>query len=154
MDSEVEAILNKNKLQDLQRFIDKRQCLNSWNVWLTYLFHIVQTGGILTTAIAQGYDEKDIVWLGVGLNFLASLLQIFEHTNNSMSKRMLENIKSIKNGTYVDEGVLVEIQESQPKKQNNESASGSASSAGPVREAVVVDVNQTANQPNSNTDYV
>jgi hypothetical protein len=114
MSDEIERILGENRVSDLRRFIGRRQCLNETNAWLVYLFHLVQTGGILTTAVAQGYGMKDLVWLGVGLNFLASLLQIFEQTNNNMSKKMLDNIMSIKNGTYVDEGVLVETGDKKP----------------------------------------
>ena len=78
---------------------------------LVYLFHIVQSAGILTTTIAAGYDMKELVWVGVGLNIMASLLNVFEKTNNSMSKHLLKDINAIKEGTYVDEGTLVETVE-------------------------------------------
>ena len=121
MSEDIESILAENRVSDLRRFIGRRQCLNETNAWLVYLFHLVQTGGILTTAVAQGYGMKDLVWLGVGLNFLASLLQIFEQTNNNMSKKMLDNIMSIKTGTYVDEGVLVETADKKPAPQASKS---------------------------------
>ena len=35
---EIQSIFEKNKLEDLKRFMAKRQCLNSWNMGLIYLF--------------------------------------------------------------------------------------------------------------------
>ena len=103
----INQILENNKLNDLQRFIDKRQCLNSANMYLIYLFHIVQAAGILTTTIATGYSVKEIIWVGVGLNMLATLIHVFEQTNNNISKKMLQNIEAINKGTYLDEDTLV-----------------------------------------------
>jgi hypothetical protein len=42
---------------------------------------------------------------------MASLLNVFEKTNNTMSKHLLKDINAIKEGTYVDEGTLVETLE-------------------------------------------
>ena len=103
----INKILDNNKLNDLQRFIDKRQCLNCANMYLIYLFHIVQAAGILTTTIATGYSVKEIIWVGVGLNMLATLIHVFEQTNNNISKKMLQNIEAINKGTYLDEDTLV-----------------------------------------------
>ena len=55
MDSEIKALLNKNTMSDLKRFIRQRQNLNAANVYLKYFFHCVQTAGLLTTSIAQSY---------------------------------------------------------------------------------------------------
>lgn len=103
---EIQSIFEKNKLEDLKAFIDKRKCLNSWNIALIYLFHIIQSAGILTTTIAAGYNMKEIVWVGVGFNILASLLNVFEKTNASISKGLLKDIQAIKEGTFVDEGTI------------------------------------------------
>ncbi len=103
----INKLLEDNKVDDLQRFIDKRQCLNSANMYLIYLFHIFQAAGILTTTIATGYSVKEIIWVGVGLNMLATLIHVFEQTNNNISKKMLQNIEAIKKGDYLDEDVLV-----------------------------------------------
>ena len=59
--------------------------------------------GILTTTIAAGYDVKYLVWVGVGLNCIASLLHFFEKTNKEVSKKMLKDIVAIKNNKYIDE---------------------------------------------------
>ena len=106
MSVEIQSIFEKNKLEDLKAFIDKRKCLNSWNIALIYLFHIIQSAGILTTTIAAGYNMKEIVWVGVGFNILASLLNVFEKTNASISKGLLKDIQAIKEGTFVDEGTI------------------------------------------------
>ena len=103
---EIQTIFEANKLNDLKEFIDKRKCLNSWNIALIYLFHIVQAAGILTTTIAAGYDMKEIIWIGVGFNLLASLLNVFEKTNSSISKGLMQDIQAIKEGTFVDEGTI------------------------------------------------
>ena len=107
--SEIQNLFEKNKLEDLKHFMEKRKCLNSWNMVLIYLFHVVQSAGILTTTIAAGYDMKVIVWVGVGFNILASLINVFEKTNTGISKHLMKDIQAIKNGTYVDEEPLIEL---------------------------------------------
>jgi len=109
VNTEIQAIFETNKLTDLKAFMNKRKCLNEWNMVLIYLFHIVQSAGILTTTIAAGYDMKLLVWVGVGFNILASLINVFEKTNNGISKHLLKDINAIKDGTYVDEGTMVEM---------------------------------------------
>lgn len=100
---EIQSILEENKLEDLKEFIHKRKCLNSCNMALIYLFHIVQSAGILTTTVAAGYEMKEIIWVGVGLNILASIINAFEKTNSSISKGLLKDIQAIRDGTFVDE---------------------------------------------------
>jgi hypothetical protein len=107
---EIQTLFEKNKLDDLKEFMKRRKCLNSTNMVLIYLFHIIQSAGILTTTIAAGYDMKSLVWIGVGLNILASLINVFEKRNNSISKALLKDIQAIKDGTFLDEGTVVEIQ--------------------------------------------
>ena len=102
----IKNLFEENKLEDLKAFMNKRKCLNQWNLALVYLFHIVQSAGILTTTIAAGYDLKIIIWVGVGFNILASLINVFEKTNNTISKHLLKDIQAIKDGTFVDEGSI------------------------------------------------
>lgn len=109
VNTEIQTIFETNKLTDLKAFMQKRKCLNEWNMVLIYLFHVVQSAGILTTTIAAGYDMKVLVWVGVGFNILASLINVFEKTNNGISKHLLKDINAIKDGTYVDEGTMVEM---------------------------------------------
>ena len=51
---EIKYMFEKNKLEDLKEFMAKRKCLNQSNLVLVYLFHIIQSAGILTTTIAAG----------------------------------------------------------------------------------------------------
>jgi hypothetical protein len=118
--AEIQHIFDTNKLDDLKEFINRRKCLNNWNIALVYLFHIIQSAGILTTTIAAGYDIKAIVWVGVGLNILASMINIFEKTNNGISKKLMKDIQAIKDGTYVDESVSAEITEKKEKENDLE----------------------------------
>ena len=101
-------IFEKNRLNDLIRFMKKRQCLNEANIILIYLFHIIQACGIITTTIAGGYNIKELIWVGISLNLIASLINIFEKTNNNLSIKLYKNIKDIKDNTYIDESILVE----------------------------------------------
>ena len=119
MDSEIQALLNANTMSDIKRFIKQRQSLNAVNVYLKYFFHLIQTAGLLTTAVAQSYGWSNIVWAGIGLNSFATLIHIYEQTNNSISKHMLESIAKIKNGIYVDEDILIDTED---EKKSNVSA--------------------------------
>lgn len=108
----IKLVLETNQYEDLNRFIKKRKCLNECNIALAYFFHIVQALGILTTTIATGYNYPEYIWLGIGLNILASVLNIFEKTNDSMSKKMLKDIQAIKDGKYIGESELIDIEKS------------------------------------------
>jgi len=105
----IQKIFDDNELQDLKDSLDKRQCLNRCNTTLVYLFHFIQSAGILTTTIATGLGMTDLIWVGVGLNVTASLLNVYEKTNANLSKKLMENINEIKKGTFVDEGVVVDV---------------------------------------------
>lgn len=95
--------MHKNVVEDLQKFIKKRACLNNCNMYLTYVFHLLQTGGMITTTISASYNYKEVLWIGIGLNALATLISVYEKINQSISDKMLESIKSIKAGEYLDE---------------------------------------------------
>jgi len=120
---QIQEILEQNKLDDLNRFIEKRKCLNNSNSIMIYLFHIVQSAGILTTTIATGYSMTQLIWVGVGLNVLASLINCLEQVNNSMSIRLMKDINKIKDGTYVDEDVLVESEKNKLINVDNKNTS-------------------------------
>ena len=107
---EIKQIFDTNELDDLKRFMEKRRCLNSCNMYLIYIFHIVQSAGIMTTTIAVGYDKIYLIWLGVGLNIIASLINIYEKTNNNILKKLMIDIQAIKTGNYIDEGALIETE--------------------------------------------
>ena len=112
---EIQEILENNKVTDLKRFIKKRQSLNSCNVCLSYLYYLVQSIGILTTTIGTGYEVKELIWTGIGVNILASLIHSYEQINNNISIKLLKNIENIKKNTYVDEDVLIDLNEENKK---------------------------------------
>lgn len=116
---EIQTIFEDNKINDLKRFLSKRQCLNTANSYFVYLFHLVQSAGILTTSIAAGSNNTELVWVGVGLNIFATLINIYEKTNNSISAKLLNDIKLIKSNHYVDEGFIVETDTNPNKNTNN-----------------------------------
>jgi hypothetical protein len=95
---------------DRKRFLKKRKCLNMTNLFLVYLFYLVQSLGILTTSIAASNYNLELIWLGVALNILASLINIYEKINNSILKKLMDDIECIKNGTYVDERNIIDVE--------------------------------------------
>ncbi len=114
---EIQEILETNKVADLKRFIKKRQSLNSCNICLSYLFYLMQSIGILTTTIGTGYNIKELIWSGIGVNVLASLIHSYEQINNSISIKLLKNIENIKKNTYVDEDVIIDLNEDENKNK-------------------------------------
>jgi hypothetical protein len=112
--SEIKKIFDDNTLTDLKRFIKKRQCLNATNSYLIYLFHFIQSAGILTSSIATSRNNINLIWVGISLNILAYLINVYEKTNNSILKKTMNDIKSIKDGNYVDECEILESE----KKDN------------------------------------
>ncbi len=113
---QIEEIFEQNKLTDLKRFIKKRQSLNSCNVCLSYLFYLMQSVGILTTTIGTGYEIKELIWGGIGVNILASLIHSYEQINNNISIKLLKNIENIKKNNYIDEDVLIDLSENENNK--------------------------------------
>jgi hypothetical protein len=113
----INDLFDNNKINDLERFLNKRKNLNNINSRLIYIYHALQSAGILTTTIAAGYNLQYLIWIGVGLNCAASLINIYEQINNTMLNKLLNNIKLIKDNKYVDEDSLVDIEMSS-KNQN------------------------------------
>ena len=122
-DEEIRKIFQENKLKDLKHLLEHRHCLNITNMTLGYLFHIVQSAGVLTTTIAAGYDIKMLVWVGIGMNVLASLINVYEKLNTNISKKMLNDIISIKNGSYIDQGIVIDGDEKNTILGNKEDKS-------------------------------
>ena len=115
---QIEEIFENNKIEDLKRFIKKRQSLNSCNVCMSYLYYFVQSVGILTTTIGTGYNVKELIWAGIGVNVLATLIHSYEQVNNNLSIKLLKNIENIKKNNYIDEDVLVDLSEDNNKNKN------------------------------------
>jgi len=116
---EIQSILDNNELDDLKRFLSKRRCLNASNSYLIYLFNFVQSLGILTTSYAAGNNNATLIWIGISLNFVATLISIYEKTNSSILKKLMADIKLIKEGNYVDEGELIDVENLTTPQQKN-----------------------------------
>ena len=119
MNDRIAKIFEENQFEDLIRFMKKRQCLNTSNMYLKYLFHLIQAGGILTTTVATGYNYTYLIWVGVGMNVAASLIHSIEQINNSMSQKLLKDIMAIRENKYVDEGILIESESNKNKETSN-----------------------------------
>jgi len=115
---EIKKIFEDNQINDLKRFMKKRECLNKTNNIFIYLFHFVQSLGIFVTMVAAGYNLQHLVWFGVALNSLATLIHVYEKTNDATLKRLLNQIKNIKEGTYVDEDALIEVEKEENVVKN------------------------------------
>jgi hypothetical protein len=125
---EIENIFNENKVNDLKRFMAKRQELNNCNIKLRYLHYIMHYSSILVTTLAVSYNNNsdlhlvNMIWIGISLNILSSLINSFERMNKTMSNKLLSDIYKIKTDTYVDESEFVdsfrERSESSSKSNN------------------------------------
>ena len=99
----LKKIVGENIVRDLNRFYKTREINNSANMVFIYLVHIVQTAGIFITSLSTGMGYTGLVWAGIALNAIASLIQIFEKIGESNSKRIMLDIEAILNHKYVDE---------------------------------------------------
>jgi len=106
VDLEIQKIFDENKVEDLKQFIKQRSCLNFTTQYLTYLFYLLQATGVFLVSIGKSYGNDMLVWIGVGCNSLASFIYIVINSNAKINAGLLSNIRSIKTGTYVDEGVV------------------------------------------------
>jgi hypothetical protein len=104
----INSLFDNNQLDDLQRFLKKRRCLNGCNVYMIYLFHLIQSIGILITSYGTSINSTYMIWSGISLNMLASLIQIYEKINNSQLKKLMNDIKTIKDDQYIDESPMVD----------------------------------------------
>ena len=100
IESQINSLFDNNKLDDLKDFMKKRKCLNTCNIYILYLFHIVQLSGILISSIGVNLNDIKLIWLGISLNMLASLIQVYEKINYFQLKKIMNDIKLIKEDTY------------------------------------------------------
>ena len=99
----INNMINKNKVEDLRRFINKRQNLNISNQWFGYLFYLLQTASVFSTSLGQSYTNPYLVWTGIGLTSFGTLIHAIINSNTKINNNLMKNIKEIKGGTYVDE---------------------------------------------------
>ena len=105
---QIQDLFDKNELNDLKDFFKRKDFLNNWNVYLSYIFHALQSSGILVTTISAGYGTTSLIWVGFSLNAAATLIHVFEKNNNEIITKLTDDIKHIKDGTYVDQSQLVD----------------------------------------------
>jgi hypothetical protein len=115
---QINIILNENKIDDLKKFINKRACLNNANNILIYIFYLFQTSGVLISSIATSSNNISLIWIGIGLNMIASIIHIYEKINNNFLKKLLIDIQNIKNGNYVDESEILNLDTINNKNTN------------------------------------
>lgn len=113
----IDETFDYNRYADLRRFIEKRDKLIAYNNVMVYMFHLSQTLGIMITSISASSNNPGYIWLGIFFNALASLISLWEKTNSQIMKKLMEDIKLIREGRYVDEGSLIEIED--PTKKDN-----------------------------------
>jgi hypothetical protein len=121
MNNEINELFEKNKINDLKNFLSRRHCLNRCNSSMIYLFHIIQTFGILASSISAATNDQTLLWIGISLNMTASIIQIYEKINHDQMKRILLDIQSIKNNTYIDESAYIDPEEANVKNSVNQS---------------------------------
>jgi hypothetical protein len=114
MNQDIQRILNQNKLDDLDHFIKRRHFLNRCNSGMIYMFYIIQSFGILATSYSASTNDQQFLWVGIGMNMLASIIQVYEKINNDQMKKLFLDIQSIQNNTYLDESPYMEME---PLKQ-------------------------------------
>jgi len=118
-EQQIKDILEKKKLDDLNKFISKVERLNMLNSYIVYIFHIFQTCGIFISSYATSKNDDDLFWLGIGLNMFASLIHVFEKINDAQIKKIDNEINLIKNDTYVSEDSLIPDDDFNNNNNNN-----------------------------------
>lgn len=108
--SKIQAMFDNNKLADLERFMKRRECLNKCNVYMLYLFHVIQSAGILISSIGASTSDTKFIWCGITLNMVASIIQVYEKINDGQLKRLYRDITAIKDDSYIDESAQVDVE--------------------------------------------
>jgi hypothetical protein len=124
---EIKNIFQKINLEDCKGLIESRRRLIYINKQLMYYFHFIQSSGIFITTISQSYESKYLIWLGIGLNVLASLLRAYESMNQEIIKKATVDLSHIKNNAYAnayanENNMIIDIES--PIEQNNFLATG------------------------------
>lgn len=105
----IENMLEENRLDDLERFISRRKCFNKWNIYMIYFFYLIQSSGILLSSVGASMNYQIVLWLGIGLNTLAGIVQIYEKVNDTQLKKLYKDIVSIKDNKYICEAEAIDV---------------------------------------------
>ena len=114
----INSIINDNMIDDLTSNLKQRKCLNTLNIGFTYIYYIIQASGILVTSIAISNNNQNLAWYGIGLNVLSNIINIYKKVNSTIMKKLLTDIISIKNGVYIDEGEVIDIDKTDDINKN------------------------------------
>ena len=99
----INNIINKNKVDDLLRFMNKRQNINCSNQFLGYLFYAIQTISVFGNSLGQYTQNDYLIWSSIGLTGIGTLIHAIINSNNKINSSLMSNIKAIHSGNYVDE---------------------------------------------------
>jgi signal transduction histidine kinase len=106
---QIQTIFEGNVINDLKKNFKKRECLNVTNMYLVYIFHIIQTSGVFLSSYGTAKKNITFVWLGISCNMVATLINVFERTNYGMLKKLAQELQLIKSGNYLDETELIDV---------------------------------------------
>jgi hypothetical protein len=143
--SQIKKIFDDKQLTDLNKFISKVDSLNFYNSYLIYLFHIVQSTGIIISSYAASSNDTKLFWAGIGLNMLASLIHVFEKINEGQIKKLDSEIIKIKSGTYVTEDSLIDI-------ESNDNGAGSCTQPNSLNQPLINNNSQPINYQSTGTN--
>ena len=73
-----------------------------------YIFHFVQSLGIFATTLSASIQIQEIIWVGIGLNCIASLIYIYEQLNNKIQFKLKNDIIAIMSNKYMFETPLAD----------------------------------------------
>jgi len=90
--TKIRKILEETEFNELKKNIKHASIIHQTNIYLSYIFHLFQTSGILITTISTSYSSKQYLWLGIGLNFTASFFNAIERQNEILHKKILKKI--------------------------------------------------------------
>lgn len=107
----IKNIINRNKVDDLLRFMNKRQNINCSNQVLGYGFYVIQSVAVFTSSLGQYLDNTYLIWSGIGLTSIGTLIHAIINSNNKINTSLMTNIKSIHLGNYVDEVAIDGLEE-------------------------------------------
>ena len=122
----INNMINQNKVEDLKRFISKRQNLNVSNQWFGYLFYILQTASVFSTSLGQSYGNPYLIWSGIGLTSIGTLIHAIINSNTKIKNNLMKNIKEIKGGSYIDELNIDGLDEKKSIHSNSNGTSNNA----------------------------
>ena len=127
----INNIINKNKIDDLMRFMNKRQNINCSNQFLGYLFYAIQTISVFGNSLGQYTQNDYLIWSSIGLTGIGTLIHAIINSNNKINTSLMTNIKAIHSGNYVDEVAIDAIDD------NKKSGSTPVISSVPKRNPVM-----------------